>query len=62
MTAALRREKQAELNRVRRALEAIEAGTDGVCQRCEEDISAAQLRARPDALLCISCAQRATTR
>ena len=41
---------------VRRALERIEDGSYGECARCGNDIAAGRLEARPEAALCIDCA------
>ena len=37
------------------ALKKIEAGMFGICEECEEPISAKRLEARPEAPLCIQC-------
>ena len=37
------------------ALARIEAGTFGICEKCEEEISAERLEARPVTTLCIRC-------
>ncbi|MCW1929718.1 MAG: TraR/DksA C4-type zinc finger protein [Candidatus Kerfeldbacteria bacterium] len=42
---------------VEQAIAALEAGTYGVCAKCEQDISEERLMANPAALLCMSCAQ-----
>lgn len=44
------------------AITRLEAGTYGVCERCEGPIGAERLDARPTARLCIVCAGRAPTR
>ncbi len=46
-----------EIESVTRALERIEAGTYGTCVRCGGEIAPARLEARPEAALCINCAQ-----
>ena len=43
---------------VERALERINAGTYGTCERCGKPIDPARLEARPWALLCIDCKQK----
>jgi DnaK suppressor protein len=43
---------------VQKALHAIDEGTYGICQRCEEPIAAARLHAMPHATLCVECAER----
>src|SRR4051794_18509926 len=44
--------------RVTRALEKLEEGTYGTCDRCGEPIAPARLAAVPDSVLCIDCARR----
>jgi DnaK suppressor protein len=58
MSAELRRRYEQELVRVQKALHAIDEGTYGICQRCEEPIAAARLHAMPHATLCVECAER----
>ena len=58
VSEALRRQMAQELASVQRALGRVDGGTYGVCPRCEEDLSDARLDAKPDALLCVSCADR----
>jgi len=43
------------INKIKEALARIDAGTFGVCEVCEEDISEARLKARPVTTLCIDC-------
>lgn len=43
------------INKIKEALERIEAGTFGICEVCEEEISEARLKARPVTTLCIDC-------
>lgn len=47
-----------EIVSVKRALARIEAGTYGKCVRCGAEIASERLEARPEAALCIECAQR----
>ncbi len=54
---ALGHVEMAELKRIDAALERIDAGTYGICAKCEEPISDARLAAVPDAALCKTCAQ-----
>lgn len=54
--AALVAQADAHLDDIRRALERIEDGTYGVCERCSADISDARLEARPVVHTCIGCA------
>ena len=44
------------LTRTERALEKLEDGTYGDCDRCGEPIAAARLAAMPDSVLCLACA------
>jgi RNA polymerase-binding transcription factor DksA len=41
---------------VRRALDRIDEGAYGECVRCGNEIAAGRLEARPEAALCIECA------
>jgi DnaK suppressor protein len=45
------------LERTERALAKLDEGTYGLCDRCGGEIPAARLRARPDSVLCVACAQ-----
>ena len=56
MSEALRREQMQELARVDRALRAIDSDEYGRCRRCDEPLPMARLLAKPDAILCVSCA------
>lgn len=47
-----------EYNRIIAALEALEAGTYGVCQECGENISTKRLKYYPNASRCIECQER----
>ncbi len=40
---------------IMRALRKIDDGTYGICEQCEEEISAARLKAVPDARYCVAC-------
>lgn len=51
-----------EIASVKRALARIEDGTYGECVRCGADIAPGRLEARPEAALCIDCAQAAERR
>jgi DnaK suppressor protein len=46
------------LAEVEDALTKLDQGTYGICERCEQPISAARLEARPAARWCIACASR----
>ncbi|MGA7143717.1 MAG: RNA polymerase-binding protein DksA [Desulfobacterales bacterium] len=43
------------IKKVKKALDRIEKGTFGVCEKCGEDISVKRLKARPVTTLCIAC-------
>ncbi len=43
------------LAKIDKALQRIENGTFGICEKCEEEISAKRLEARPVTTLCIRC-------
>jgi DnaK suppressor protein len=55
---ALRSQMRAELARVEQALRSIDEGTFGMCRSCGEALSDARLEAKPDATLCIRCAEK----
>ena len=44
-----------ELEEVENALKAIDKGTYGICQMCDEPIAIGRLRAKPFAKFCTSC-------
>ena len=48
-----------EIAAIRRALERIEDGSYGECVRCGNEIAEGRLEARPEASLCIDCANAA---
>lgn len=43
--------------KINNAMRKIKEGTFGICEECEEDIGEKRLKAIPDCLLCISCAE-----
>ena len=53
---ALVRQVQGHLAEVEAALERVEAGTYGTCERCGDAIPAGRLEARPTARRCVACA------
>ncbi len=53
------RRRTLELQRIRAALERIEAGDYGYCLSCDEPISPRRLHVDPAATQCIGCASRA---
>lgn len=52
---------RAHLNRVRRALAAMDSGDYGYCRDCGEAIAFARLKIRPDSPLCVGCQGRNET-
>ncbi len=56
MALEIKRRNRARLTQVGLALERVEQGTYGYCTRCEEEISEARLEVRPEAPVCIGCA------
>jgi DnaK suppressor protein len=55
MAGAQRRQAELRLRQVQSALSRIQAGSYGICLRCEGPISAARLKAKPEATLCRQC-------
>src|SRR3954463_13741979 len=55
MVFRLRDREKFLLQKIEKALQRIEDGTFGICERCEEDISPKRLEARPGKTLCIRC-------
>ncbi len=53
----IRERERRLINKIREALERIEDGTFGICERCGEEISEKRLEARPVTTLCIKCKQ-----
>ena len=52
------RERERKLiTKIREALERIEEGTFGICERCGAEISEKRLEVRPVTTLCIKCKQ-----
>jgi DnaK suppressor protein len=43
------------IGKIEKALERVENGTFGICERCGEDISEERLKARPVTTFCIEC-------
>lgn len=56
--STLVRDTQRHLTEIDAAVERLEDGTYGVCERCGEPIGEGRLEARPTARLCIRCAGR----
>jgi DnaK suppressor protein len=55
MIFRLRDREKFLLKKIERALQRMDAGTFGICERCEDEISAKRLEARPVTTLCIRC-------
>ena len=55
MTTANRRSHDIRLRQVIQALSALERDEYGLCRRCKDPIGYPRLKARPEALLCLSC-------
>lgn len=54
-TVSLRRGHELALRQVEGALQRMEAGTYGQCDRCGDEIDFARLKAVPQATLCMAC-------
>ncbi len=50
------------IKKVRKALDRIEDGTFGICEKCGDDISVKRLKARPVTTQCIECKTREEAR
>jgi RNA polymerase-binding protein DksA len=57
MNAALVENEQRLVNEVRAALERMEQGAYGLCERCGKPVAKARLDAMPYARFCIKCAE-----
>jgi DnaK suppressor protein len=55
---ALDEQGRREMEAIQAALAHLDAGTYGICETCDETISAARLTARPTARRCVSCQER----
>lgn len=62
MDMTLEENAREALRRVRNALERVEAGTYGVCERCGGEIAQGRLEAVPTAGLCIKCKEAEESR
>ena len=58
MALELKRRQQQRLQRVRNALQALESGRYGACRKCGQPIAEDRLEYQPDALLCVTCAEK----
>ncbi len=61
MAMAVHRREQAELKRIEKALERLEADEFGECVSCGEEITPGRLEVDPAVSTCIDCASRAGT-
>jgi RNA polymerase-binding transcription factor DksA len=59
---ALVAQAESHLREVEAALERLDAGTYGTCERCGRPVPEARLEARPTARTCVGCAVRAGRR
>ncbi|KPL23664.1 MAG: hypothetical protein AMJ93_04115 [Anaerolineae bacterium SM23_84] len=57
LTLALRQQAQAKVETTRQALQRLEEGRYGICERCSEAINPERLEALPLTTLCIKCAR-----
>jgi RNA polymerase-binding transcription factor DksA len=55
---ALVRQAQEHLAEVERALQRVEDGSYGTCERCGQPVAAARLEVRPTARTCVACASK----
>lgn len=53
------RSVEAKRMKIERALQKLEEGSYGICDRCEQPIMPARLRAMPASVVCVPCADRA---
>lgn len=53
---------EATRDRIAAALDRIESGTYGLCERCGEPIDPRRLEVAPESVLCIACARAAPRR
>ena len=54
-TFRLRGREKTFIAKIDHALAKLDGGTFGICENCEEQISAKRLEARPETTLCIRC-------
>ncbi len=53
------RDRESKLiNKIKKALQRIENGTFGICEKCGEDINIDRIKARPVTTQCIDCKTR----
>jgi len=56
MALELKRRQEQQLQRIDRALKAIEKGKYGICGKCRKPIAEERLDVQPDAVMCSRCA------
>lgn len=54
-TLRIRDRERKLIGKIKEALERLEEGSFGICERCGEEISVKRLEARPVTTLCIDC-------
>lgn len=59
---ALARHLQGVLGQIEHALQKMDSGSYGLCDRCGEPIAAARLEALPQATLCLACQVKSEAR
>lgn len=59
---ALEQELESRLNSIRKTRQKIKEGTYGKCENCGEEIPTNRLKAKPDAIKCITCAVKINNR
>jgi DnaK suppressor protein len=57
MALEMRRRTELRLQQIDVAIRKMEQGEYGICVKCEEEISLPRLRVRPEALVCVRCAE-----
>ena len=55
MNLRLRDRERVLLKKIEKAIEKLDEGTYGTCERCGEEIGMKRLEARPETTLCIRC-------
>ncbi len=56
MALEQKRRQEAELSKLKEAIQRIDSGNYGTCMMCRQPIAIARLEAQPEAILCINCA------
>lgn len=58
MVEAVRKELEKRISQIKKAVDRIDQGKYGVCERCEEMIDTDRLGIYPEATLCVKCERR----